>query len=39
MIADSTSEVEYFTASEVAKEAVWMRKFIVELEEVPFFYC
>ena len=35
MIADSTTEVEYIAASEVAKEAVWMRKFIAELEVVP----
>ena len=34
-IADFTTETEYITASEVAKEAVWMRKFIAELEVVP----
>ena len=35
MIADSTTEAEYIAASEAAKEAVWMRKFIAELEVVP----
>ena len=35
MIADSTTEVEYIAASEAAKEAVWMCKFIAELEVVP----
>ena len=34
-IADSNTEAEYIVASEAAKEAVWMRKFIVELEVVP----
>ena len=34
-IADSTIEAEYIAASEAAKEAVWMRKFIAELEVVP----
>ena len=34
-IADSTTEAEYIAASEAAKEAVWMRKFIAELEVVP----
>ena len=34
-IADSTTEAEYIVASEAAKEAVWMRKFITELEVVP----
>ena len=34
-IADSTTEAEYIAASEAAKEAVWMRKFIEELEVVP----
>ena len=32
---DSTTKVEYITASEVAKEAVWIKKFILELGVVP----
>ena len=32
---DSTLEVEYISASEAAKEAVWIRKFTAELEVVP----
>ena len=34
-VADSTTEAEYIAASEVAKEAVWIRKFITELGVVP----
>ncbi|KAH9769280.1 Integrase catalytic domain-containing protein [Citrus sinensis] len=34
-IADSTTEVEYVAASEAAKEAVWLRKFLQDLEVVP----
>ncbi len=34
-IVDSTIEAEYIAASKAAKEAVWMRKFIAELEVVP----
>ncbi len=34
-IADSTTEAEYIAASEAAKEAVWIRKFITELGVVP----
>ena len=34
-IADSTMEAEYVAASEVAKEAVWLRKFLSDLEVVP----
>ena len=30
-MADSTSEVEYISASEVAKEGVWIGKFLIEL--------
>ena len=33
--ADSTTEAEYVAASEAAKEAVWMRKFVFELGVVP----
>ena len=36
-IADSTTEAEYITASEAAKEAVLMHKFIADLEVVPSF--
>ena len=31
IIVDSTMEAEYITASEVAKKALWFKKFIVEL--------
>ena len=34
-IADSTMEAEYVAACEAAKEAVWLRKFLVDLEVVP----
>src|SRR5690606_30287585 len=34
-IADSTTEAEYIAASEASKEAVWIRKFIVEVGVVP----
>ncbi|KAL1294051.1 hypothetical protein AAHE18_19G113100 [Arachis hypogaea] len=34
-VADSTTEAEYIAASEAAKEAVWMKKFINELDVVP----
>ena len=34
-IADSTTKVEYIATSEAAKEAVWIHKFIQELEVVP----
>ena len=34
-VADSTTEAKYIAASEAAKEAVWIRKFISELGVVP----
>ena len=34
-VADSTTESEYIAASEAAKEAVWIRKFIRDLGVVP----
>jgi hypothetical protein len=34
-VADSTTEAEYIAASEAAKEAVWIRKFVFELGVVP----
>ena len=34
-IADSTMEVEYITASEAAKEAVWLKNFPLDLGVVP----
>ena len=33
--ADSTTEAEYIAASDAAKEAVWIRKFVAELGVVP----
>lgn len=33
--ADSTTEAEYIAAAEAAKEGVWMRNFIQELDVVP----
>ena len=35
MVVDSTIEAEYIVASEAAKEAVWIKKFISELGVVP----
>ena len=35
VVAQSTTESEYVAASEAAKEAVWMKKFIEELGVVP----
>ena len=34
-MADSTTKAEYIAASDVAKEAVWIKKFIVRLGVVP----
>ncbi|KAH9698286.1 reverse transcriptase Ty1/copia-type domain-containing protein [Citrus sinensis] len=34
-IADSTTKAEYVAASEAAKEVVWLRKFLQDLEVVP----
>ena len=34
-VADSTTEVEYIAASDAAKEAVWIKKFVTYLEVVP----
>ena len=34
-IADSTTESKYIAASDAAKEAVWIRKFVSELGVVP----
>ena len=34
-IADSTMEAEYIVASKAAKEAVWLKNFLLDLEVVP----
>ncbi|KAK8640999.1 hypothetical protein V6N13_008750 [Hibiscus sabdariffa] len=34
-VADSTTEAEYIVASEAAKEAVWIKKFIIGLGVIP----
>ena len=34
-IADSTMEVEYIATSKAAKEAVWLKNFLLDLEVVP----
>ena len=34
-VADSTTEAEYIAASEAAKEGVWIRKFLIELDVLP----
>ena len=35
-ITDSTMEVKYIAASEAAKEVVWLKNFLIDLEVVPF---
>ena len=35
IVADSTTESEYIAASDAAKEAVWLKKFITGLDVVP----
>ena len=34
-IVDSTMEAEYVAACEAAKEVVWLRQFLIDLEVVP----
>ena len=34
-ITDSTTEAEYVATSEAVKEAIWLRKFLQNLEVVP----
>ena len=34
-IANSTMEAEYVAASEATKEAIWLRKFLMEVRVVP----
>jgi len=36
MTADSTVEAKYIAASDAAKEAVWAKKFVIELGVIPF---
>ena len=34
-VADSITEAEYVAASEAAKEAVWLKKFLLDLQVIP----
>ena len=34
-MANSTTEAEYIAASEAAKEGVWIRNFLIELDVLP----
>ena len=34
-MADSTIKAEYVAAFEVAKEAVWLKKFLMDLQVIP----
>ena len=34
-VADSTTEAEYVAASKAAKEAVWLKKFLMDLQVIP----
>ena len=34
-MADSTTEAEYITTLEAAKEGVWIRKFLIEISVFP----
>ena len=44
-VADSTTEAEYVVASKAVKEAIWMKKFLMDLQVIPSadrpitFYC
>ena len=34
-MADSTTKAEYVAASEASKEAIWLKKFLMDLEVIP----
>src|SRR5207237_9593524 len=38
-VADSTTEVEYIAVSEAAKEALWIRKLMIEYGVIPIAAC